>query len=284
MPGLLSDIFSYGDRLKRGIRGLLADPAGELDVRAARMAEDIAGTPYEQGQWYKARSGNVMADEDAVARHEQRMRDNAMNVALAGITALRAPSRAASKRLDRMVEQGYEDGWFHGYAAKPFDKWDPPYSVTGTPASEIAMFATRSADDASRFSKNAAAVTDEAPQVMELAIAPRKRGTIDWAKGDLPPLRSANGQRYLYGLLDDARAQGFDSVILKNADDSVAGGSSADVLAILDHGISRDKARALFDAAKKGISGLTLGSGGLGLLGALQRQQGESMSSAAPRG
>ena len=38
--GLLADIFSYGDGLKRKVNGLLQDPAGTVNLGATRMAED----------------------------------------------------------------------------------------------------------------------------------------------------------------------------------------------------------------------------------------------------
>lgn len=40
MPGLLADVFSYGDSLKRKVGGLLADPMGTIELGARRFGED----------------------------------------------------------------------------------------------------------------------------------------------------------------------------------------------------------------------------------------------------
>ena len=41
--GLLADVFSYGDGLKRKMRGLLEDPVGTVDLGARRFNEDQGG-------------------------------------------------------------------------------------------------------------------------------------------------------------------------------------------------------------------------------------------------
>jgi len=87
MPGLISNIYSFGDGLKRSVRGLLDDPVGELDVRARRIAEDSTGTDYEQRNWLNALRGDVMADQNALASYTDKIRNTAMNMATAGIVA-----------------------------------------------------------------------------------------------------------------------------------------------------------------------------------------------------
>ena len=71
-------------------------------------------------------------------------------------------------------------------------------------------------------------------------------------------------------VLLEAKERGFDSVLLKGAH------QGAGVLAVLrdDLGVARDPMRAAFDHAKKGLPGLTLGLGGLGI-GTLAAAPGE---------
>ncbi|CAG0975280.1 hypothetical protein BURK1_01445 [Burkholderiales bacterium] len=187
--------------------------------------------------------------------------------------ALRARSRSLpmddAARLARAEAQKYDIDWWHGGSQK-FDKIDPSKygNTTGTPAAREAFFATRSIDDAGEFAKNAAT---GGGSVMRVAAAPNNPKHIQWSK-NLPPIRSENGQRFLAGLLMDARAEGHDAVIIANGVVSLSGKNPSELIAILDPGIARDAERAKFDPLHKGLSGLTLGAGGLGLAGLLGYQ------------
>lgn len=190
-------------------------------------------------------------------------------------TAAHRPSDAVIS--ERMLNQGYwPHDWYHGHAGNAFDKIDPKKlgSVTQTPGSSGAMFASRSRENAEGFARNAAKESGaDTTNVMRLRIAPDKGGAgqLVWPDSN-PPLRSANGQRMLAQYIEAAKADGLQALIIRGADDSVQGGKPADILAIIDPKIARDADRANFDPIYKGVSGLTLGVGGLGLAGLLSRQ------------
>lgn len=189
--------------------------------------------------------------------------------ALAAALRARSLPMDDAARLVRAEAQKYDIDWWHGGSQK-FDKIDPSKygSTTGTPAAREAFLATRDADAAGGFARNAAA---DGGSVMRVAVAHNNPQRFHWGK-DLPPIRSENGQRFLAGLLMDARDEGRDALIITGGVDSLSGKTAADVIAILDPGIARDAERAKFDPLHKGLSGLTLGAGGLGLSGLLGYQ------------
>lgn len=169
-------------------------------------------------------------------------------------------------RLRRMTDQGYDPNWFHGHAGQPFQAFDAARagSVTGTPPSRVATFLTRNQDDAMEFARNADAAIGGGASVMQTAVRPKKPAVVVW-KDTYPPIRSDGGQRFLAGMLEDAKEQGFDAVVIRGGNDSLSGKSAADIMAVLDTGIARDVRRAEFDPARLGQAGLTLGAGSLGL-------------------
>lgn len=182
-----------------------------------------------------------------------------------------APRAVAKKPVDDALalQQGYEE-WFHGHAGKPYDMIDPKQagSITGTIPSQVAMFASKSPNDAMEFAANAAANTGEKPNVMRLGVLQDKQKVVTWPES-FPPVRSNNGQRLLAGILMDAEDEGMKSVRIKGISDTVSGKpSDSDVLAILYKnglGTARDMDRAKFDPTKLGVPGLTFGLGGLEL-------------------
>ena len=174
-----------------------------------------------------------------------------------------------ASRLARAKSQGYDVDWWRGDAAA-YDVIDPKKygSTTGTHAAKLAYFATRSADDARAFAKNA---NVGGGRVMQAAIAPQRPAHFDWPD-NYPPVRSENGQRMLASVIQDAKDAGYDALMLRGAKDATSDGRSVEIIAVLDPAIVRDAGRARFDPAKKGLSGLTLGAGGVGLAGLLGYQ------------
>lgn len=185
--------------------------------------------------------------------------------------ALISDNRLNAMKLAK--EQGYRDEWHMGFSGPAFDAIDPSLrgSITDTPASKIATFLTDSKSDAMDFAINASKKTGKQPNVMNIGVSGRM-GTVTW-KDTYPQIRSEGGQRYLAGILQDAKDSGYDAIRIVGANDSISGTSSANVLAVLNEKIMRDMNRAKFNPAFKGQNGLTLGVGGLGVAGLLGEDQ-----------
>ena len=171
-----------------------------------------------------------------------------------------APAVSRDVALKRAADQGYKGEWYMGHSGQPFDAIDPSKlgSVTETPAAKLAAFLTNSPADAQGFAENAARVTGLPPNVMNVGITTKGLANVPW-RDSWPPIRSEGGQRFLAGILEQAKEQGAKSVRIIGGNDSVSGTSAADTIAVLDPGIMRDMARAEFDPAKIGQNGLTLG-------------------------
>lgn len=92
MPGLLADIFSAGDSAKRKLRGLLADPVGELGLLSARINEDMRrATDLQETAYPRGRGPNAQTAqgrEGFVAQNlaREQLAELAGNMGLAGAT------------------------------------------------------------------------------------------------------------------------------------------------------------------------------------------------------
>lgn len=81
--GLLADVYSYGDTLKRNVRGLLDDPAGTLALGVTRFGEDMAKQTQNQALAYGV--GGLIAQDPA--NREQAARELADFGAQSGMAA-----------------------------------------------------------------------------------------------------------------------------------------------------------------------------------------------------
>lgn len=172
-----------------------------------------------------------------------------------------------ASRMARAAEQGYDAGWLHG-GDRTFDVIDPKLlgSATGANSARQAFFASDHPGVADKYAKMAAEqVGKKQGHVMPLAISPENPLTIEWPKG-VQPYYTPEGEMSLMNLLMDAQDAGHDAVIINNAHPPGSQHAGARLLAVLpEHaGIVRDPSRAAFDQKKKGMSGLTLGAGGVG--------------------
>lgn len=196
-----------------------------------------------------------------------------------GLLARAMPGQAGSTGskttpLQRAENQGYDMApWLHGNRRDLGKAIDPSRlgGNTGTPGAAKAFFLTRSESDAKDFAEAAARARGGVPTVSTVYVRPQHGAVYDWAKEERIPLRSQNGQRRLAQILDAARDQGLHMVVLKNADDSLAGGSTADVLAVLPEGLGNLRTKnAKFDPKNLGKAGLTLGLSGGGVAALLR--------------
>lgn len=99
MSGLLADLYSAGDRMKRKLGGLLSDPAGTIALGSTRMAEDtnlLSRLASEAG--YMPRTVN-RADQSVLVGPEQKalaralLADKGAEMGMAGMTNPLQPSR-----------------------------------------------------------------------------------------------------------------------------------------------------------------------------------------------
>lgn len=85
MPGLLADVFSYGDSLKRKIGGLLADPMGTIELGINRLKEDNNNTLNLFANAYPMAGDKTVLNSPAQkARFQKQAADYASQVGLAG--------------------------------------------------------------------------------------------------------------------------------------------------------------------------------------------------------
>jgi len=70
MAGLLGDIYSYGDTLKRKVNGLLADPRGTLEQFVGQLGDQANQTSdlMNQAGWMPIAKTNATKEQQAMAR------------------------------------------------------------------------------------------------------------------------------------------------------------------------------------------------------------------------
>jgi len=70
MAGLLGDIYSYGDTLKRKVNGLLADPRGTLEQFVGQIGDQANQTSdlMNQAGWMPIAKTNATKEQQAMAR------------------------------------------------------------------------------------------------------------------------------------------------------------------------------------------------------------------------
>lgn len=132
MAGLLADIFSYGDGLKRKVKGLLADPIETAKLGLVRFGED------QNDMINLARNAYPMAGERTVLNNPQQL--SAMRKQLAG------------KATDQAM--GAATVW-HGSPHK-FDKFDSSKIGTGEGAQAYGhgLYLAESPEVAGQYAKN----------------------------------------------------------------------------------------------------------------------------------
>ena len=103
MAGLLGDVYSAGDTLKRRLRGLLADPAGTIGLGVERFGEDQRGLLNLRSNAYPmAGERTVLNSPDQIKQFRAELADKATDTAitLASMTERsRASTSTAPSRL-----------------------------------------------------------------------------------------------------------------------------------------------------------------------------------------
>jgi hypothetical protein len=85
--GLLSEIYSASDGLKRRVRGLLDDPMGTLAQKAAQFQEDQRDTLNLQSNAYpRVGERTVLNSPEQIAGFKQQLASKAADMAMAGAT------------------------------------------------------------------------------------------------------------------------------------------------------------------------------------------------------
>jgi len=86
MAGLLGDIYSYGDTLKRKVNGLLADPRGTLEQFVGQLGDQANQTSdlMNQAGWMPIAKTNATKEQQAMAR--ALLAEQGTNAAMAGAT------------------------------------------------------------------------------------------------------------------------------------------------------------------------------------------------------
>ena len=85
--GLLADVYSYGDTLKRKVGGLLADPAGTLEQMVGQFKDDQRNTLNLQDNAYpRVGDRTVLNTPEQVAGFRQQLADKAAEMAMSAAT------------------------------------------------------------------------------------------------------------------------------------------------------------------------------------------------------
>jgi len=86
MAGLLGDIYSYGDTLKRKVNGLLADPRGTLEQFVGQLGDQANQTSdlMNQAGWMPIAKTSATKEQQAMAR--ALLAEQGTNAAMAGAT------------------------------------------------------------------------------------------------------------------------------------------------------------------------------------------------------
>jgi hypothetical protein len=111
--GLLADIYSYGDGLKRKVNGLLADPSGTLEQMVGRLKDDQNAMLNLQANAYPmAGDKTVLNSPEQIARFRSQLADKGAEMALAGMTAVKFvyPQAKALETAQRNAAKPISDG------------------------------------------------------------------------------------------------------------------------------------------------------------------------------
>lgn len=107
--GLLADVFSYGDTLKRRLGGLLSDPAGTVDLGVRRFAEDqnkLLSLMDQSG--YTPGAQSVLQTPQDKARARAQLSDNALETYGGLLGMIKTPFGRipeTAKEIDNFADQ-----------------------------------------------------------------------------------------------------------------------------------------------------------------------------------
>lgn len=112
MAGLLSDIYSAGDTLKRRLRGLLADPAGTIGLGVERFGEDQQGLLNLMSNAHPmAGDKTVLNSPKQVAQFRGQLADKGTEQAMAGMfvgQGSKTWDAISAKKAEQMAAQGVD--------------------------------------------------------------------------------------------------------------------------------------------------------------------------------
>lgn len=112
--GLLGEVFSYGDGLKRKLRGLLDDPAGTLALGVTRFGEDQRGLLNLQDNAYPMRGDKtVLNSPKQINSFRSELSDKSAEQAMAGMMLFHGSKGPGP------IEKIKGDGMFGGLFASP---------------------------------------------------------------------------------------------------------------------------------------------------------------------
>jgi hypothetical protein len=85
--GLLADIYSYGDGLKRKVNGLLADPSGTLEQMVGRLKDDQNAMLNLQANAYPMAGDKTVLNSPAqIAGFRRQLADKGADMAMSAAT------------------------------------------------------------------------------------------------------------------------------------------------------------------------------------------------------
>lgn len=112
MAGLLGDIYSAGDTLKRRLRGLLADPAGTIGLGVERFGEDQQGLLNLMSNAHPmAGDKTVLNNPKQVAQFRGQLADKGTEQAMAGMfvgQGSKTWDAISAKKAEQMAAQGVD--------------------------------------------------------------------------------------------------------------------------------------------------------------------------------
>ena len=116
MSGLLGDIFSYGDGLKRQLGAFLSDPGGTIDLGVQRFKDqqNTLSNALKDG-YPMAGQNSVLVSPQQKAMAQSLLADQGAQQGMAGAIASNALSAPADKAA-AMKAMRYEGGWWRGGA------------------------------------------------------------------------------------------------------------------------------------------------------------------------
>jgi len=111
MAGLLGDIYSYGDTLKRKVNGLLADPRGTLEQFVGQLGDQANQTSdlMNQAGWMPIAKTNATKEQQAMAR--ALLAEQGANTATAGMFVGKGSKTwngANAQKAEQLAAQGVD--------------------------------------------------------------------------------------------------------------------------------------------------------------------------------
>jgi len=111
MAGLLGDIYSYGDTLKRKVNGLLADPRGTLEQFVGQLGDQANQTSdlMNQAGWMPIAKTNATKEQQAMAR--ALLAEQGTNAATAGMFVGKGSKTwngANAQKAEQLTAQGVD--------------------------------------------------------------------------------------------------------------------------------------------------------------------------------